>query len=163
MAHEYFKVALLLRETLFLNSILTNVDIWYGLDKTDIKRLEDLDLSLLRKFLNVPFTVPAEGVYLELGCLNIETILKAKRLVYLYYLLKQEESSMVYKVFITQWKYPATKNEWTEQVNIDLNDFCFSGDLSEVRTVSANSFKNCVKKKAKEYAFYSYLQKTEGK
>ena len=161
LGHEYFKIALLLRESLFLNSILTNADIWYGLDKTDIKRLEDLDLSLLRKFLNVPYTVPAEAVYLELGCLNIETILKARRLVYLHYLLKQEESSMVYKVFITQWKYPATKNEWTEQVKIDLNDFGFSDDLSEIRTISANSFKNCVKKKAKEYAFYRYLQKTE--
>ena len=100
LGQEYFKIALLLRETLFLNSILTNADIWYGLEKADIKRLEDLDLSLLRNFLNVPCTVPAEGVYLELGCLNIETILKAERLVYLHYLLKQEESSILFKVFI---------------------------------------------------------------
>ena len=69
----------------------------------------------------------------------------------------------MYKVFITQWKYPASKNEWTEQVKIDLNDFGFCDDLSEIRTVSVNAFKNCVKKKSKEYAFYSYLQKTEGK
>ena len=163
LGHEYFKIALLLRESIFLNSILTNADIWYGLDKSDIKRLEDLDLSLLRNFLNVPCTVPAEGVYLELGCLNIETIIKARRLVYLHYLLKQEESSMVYQVFITQWKYPATKNEWTEQVKIDLKDFGFSDDLSELKSISVNSFKSSVKKKSKEYAFFSYLEKTEGK
>ena len=40
LGQEYFKIALLLRETLFLNSILTNADIWYGLEKADIKRLE---------------------------------------------------------------------------------------------------------------------------
>ena len=123
LGHQYFKIALLLRESLFLNSILTNAEIWYGVTKNEMKQLEDLDLSLLRNFLNTPCTVPAEAVYLELGCQNIETIIKGRRLNYLHYLLNQEKSSMLFKVFITQWKYPAAKNEWTEQVKIDLMDF----------------------------------------
>ena len=131
---------------------MTNADIWYGLEKADIKRLEDLDLSLLRNFLNVPCTVPAEGVYLELGCLNIETILKAKRLVYLHYLLKKEESSILYKVFITQWRYPESKNEWTEQAKIDLNDFGFPVDLSEIKSLSVN----ILNKKAKSLLSSSF-------
>ena len=39
---HYFKTALLLRESLFLNSILTNADIWVGLTNEEIKQFEDL-------------------------------------------------------------------------------------------------------------------------
>ena len=67
---QYFKTALLLRESTFINYILTNSDVWVGLKKEEIKQLEDLDLILLRKFLKTPFSVPGEVVYLELGCLN---------------------------------------------------------------------------------------------
>ena len=30
LGQDYFKVALLLRESIFLNSVLTNADIWFG-------------------------------------------------------------------------------------------------------------------------------------
>ena len=84
---HHFRIALLIRESIFLNSILTNVEIWYGLNNTEIKQLEDLDLNLLRRFLNTPFSVPSEAVYLELRCLNILTIIETKRLIYLHCLV----------------------------------------------------------------------------
>ena len=102
LGHDYIKIALLLRESLFLNSILTNCDVWVGLTKTEIEELEDLDLVLLRKFLQTPFSVPVEAIYLELGCLNVETIIKSRRLTYLHYLVKQDESSMLFKFFLAQ-------------------------------------------------------------
>ena len=156
---EYFKIALILRESNFLSSLLTNSGVWYGLNKQDIKQLEDLDLSLLRNFLKAPCTTPAEAVYLELGCINIETIIKVKRLNYLHYLLQQNEESMLYKVFDTQWKYPSARNEWTEQTKQDLIEFGFGTDLSELRKISVNSFKNQVKRKSKEVAFYTFIEK----
>ena len=63
---KYFRIALLLRESLFLISILSNSDVWYNLTDTEVKQLEDLDLSLLRKILNTPFSVPPEGVCIKL-------------------------------------------------------------------------------------------------
>ena len=147
----YFKTALMLRESLFLNSVLTNVDIWYGITKTEIKQLDNLDLSLLRTFLDTPFTVLAEAVYMKLGCLDIETIIKSRRLNYLQYLLKQKKTSMLYKCFITQWKYPAIRNEWTEQVKIDLEDFGLPVYLEFFAGKSVNAFKLDIKRRAKEY------------
>ena len=117
LGQSYFKIALLLRESMFLSSVLTNADVWTGLRKNEVKQLEDLDSSLLRQFLGTPCTVPTEAVYLELGVLNIGTILKSKRINFLHTLLKQKENSMLYNFFLTQWKYPGPKDEWTEQVN----------------------------------------------
>ena len=115
-------------------------------------------VSLLRTFLDTPFTVLAEAVYMELGCLDIETIIKSRRLNYLHHLLKQKKTSMLYKCFITQWKYPAIRNEWTEQVKIDLEDFGLPVDLEFLAGKSVNAFKLDIKRRAKEYAFLPFLK-----
>ena len=157
---HYFKTALLLRESLFLNSILTNADIWVGVTSDEIKQFEDLDLIFLRKFLKTPFSVPAEAVYLELGCINIGTMIKARRCNYLHYLVKQRESTMLNSFFMAQWKYPTT-NDWTEQVKTDLTDFGLPTDLDLIKAKSTFSFNALVKRKSIEYAFFSYLEKKQ--
>ena len=80
LGKHYFTTAVLLRESLFLNGILTNSEIWYGLTKNEIKELENLDHILLRKILGTPFSTPIESMYLELGLLDIETIIMARRI-----------------------------------------------------------------------------------
>ena len=86
------EIALLLRESKFINGILTNAEIWYSLKKEEIKEFEDLDKSLLRMILNVPFSTPGESYILELGILPLEIIIKARRINYLYYLLTRKET-----------------------------------------------------------------------
>ena len=80
LGEHYFQSAILLRESLFLNSVLLNAEIWYGLNTAEIKPLIDLDKYLLRKILHTPVSTPSESIYLELGCLDIETIVKARRI-----------------------------------------------------------------------------------
>ena len=50
----FFEIALLLRESIMINSILTNVELWYNLTKNEIKEFEDLDKLLFTKLLEVP-------------------------------------------------------------------------------------------------------------
>ena len=45
----YMEIVILLRESIFINGTLTNAEIWYHLTKEEIKELENLDLTLLRK------------------------------------------------------------------------------------------------------------------
>ena len=68
---HYFKIALLLRESLLLNGILTNSESWYGLSKSEISQLEKVNLEFFRSLFNVPGTVPTAGIYLETGCYRI--------------------------------------------------------------------------------------------
>ena len=93
---HYFSTAVLLRESLFLSSVLSSADIWYNLSTTDIKQLEDLDF---RKILCAPISVPVEALYLELGVLNIETLVKIKRVNYLQDLVKTNPEEMLHKFF----------------------------------------------------------------
>ena len=47
LGEHFFSTAVLLRESLFLNGILTNCEILYGLNKSEIQELESLDRNLL--------------------------------------------------------------------------------------------------------------------
>ena len=135
LGEHYFETAVLLRESLFLNSVLTNVEIWYGLTREDIKKLEDLDISLLRRILGAPFTVAKEALYLELGCTNIEAIIKGRRVNYLHYLVTQNSDTMLYRFFVAQWKQTC-KHDWTKQVKLDLLDLGITDNLQWIKEKS---------------------------
>ena len=86
----YFQIALSFREAIFLNSILTNIEVWYGLKNHEIEELEKLDRMLLCKILALPQTTPAEALFLETGSVNIGTIVKMRRINYLQHLLQSD-------------------------------------------------------------------------
>ena len=155
---HYFETALLLRESMFINSILVNAEIWYGMSNTDIQNLCKLDQSLLRKILNAQISTPIESLYLELGCTDIETILKGRRLVYLHYLTQRNSETMLKRFFLTQWKYP-TCGDWTEQVRLDLDEFGLPNDLEKIEAYSSYSFKNLIKKKTRELTFFKFMER----
>ena len=157
LGEHFFTTAVLLRESMFLNGILTNVEVLYGLKKSEIEQFEELDKNLLRQILSTPISTPSESLFLELGCLDIETVIKSRRINYLHYLVTRKESEMVKKFFLIQWKYPTNKQEWTEQVKTDLLDFQIPVDIEFIQTKSKNSFKNLVKIKAKEYCFFKLM------
>ena len=113
---------------------------------------------MLRKILRTKVSVPQESLNLELGCLNIKTILKARRINYLHHLVSTKETEMFNKFFDAQWKYP-TNDDWTATVQTDLEDFGI--DFEVMKTKSKKAFLKFVKRKAKEYALDKYLTKKE--
>ena len=158
LGEHYFSTAVLFRESKFLNGILTNCDIWYGITKDEINQFESLDRSLLRKILNVPISTPTESLYLELGIMDIETTVKARRINYLHYLCKRNDSEMLSKFFRTQWKYPTNKKDWTELVKSDLDEFEIPVDLEFIVSKSKWSWANLVKGKSKEVAWKKFME-----
>ena len=143
---------------MFLNGILNNVDVWYGITKAEIQEFEDLDLTLLRKILQAPISTPKEAFHLELGLIPIGVLIKAKRINYLHYLISRKESEMISQFFWTQWHNP-TKGDWTESVKLDLEDLNISMSLEEMKGKSQDSMKKIVKVKAIEYSLESLLKK----
>ena len=71
---HYFQMALLFRESMLINGIITNAEIWYNLNKSEIEEFESLDRLFFRRLLEVPITTPNESYYLELGVLPVGTL-----------------------------------------------------------------------------------------
>ena len=158
--YHYIEIALVLRESMFVNSVLSNVEVWYGMTKMEIDALEKLDLMLLRKILKAPVSTPKEAFYLELGILPLGIVLKMRRVKYLYYLITRNRTEMLSKFFWTQWKKP-DRQDWTETVRQDLADFGMSADPEYLEKYSKYSFKNQVKIKAKELAFKLLMKRKD--
>ena len=110
-----------------------------------------MDKLLLRQVLNAASSCPIEALYLEMGCIPIGLIIKARRLNYLHYLVSRRENEMLHNFFITQWKYPVVRGEWKEQVKLDLSEFDIVEDLQWIKSKSKLAFHKMVKAQAREF------------
>ena len=131
LGKHFFKIAVLLRETLFLSSILFNSEVWYGVTSSEINQLESIDRLLLRRLCGLPNSTPVAALYLETGCMRIGTIMKARRLNYLYYLAKLSKVEMLSKFFWCQWD-DCKESDWCYQVKRDLVEFRLPHDINQI-------------------------------
>ena len=136
---------------MFINKILTNAEIWYGIKENELGDFEDLDRYLIRKAFQCPVTTPKEAYHLELGLLPIGCILKCRRLNYLHYIVKSDENGMLCKFFNTMYENPS-KDDWSIQAIQDLKDLKIPEDLSYIKSLSDAKFKKIIKMRTKEFA-----------
>jgi len=149
------EISLLLRNALFINGMLTNSEVWFGLRKSEIEQLERTDRTLLRKIFQVPSSIPAVALYLELGTMPLAVVIKVRRILYLHNILNSNRDGMLYKVFTVQWHYPS-RDDWTLQVKSDLG---LPVDLAVIHSFSKEKFKSTVKTKATSYTLNLLIQK----
>ena len=157
---HYIEIALLFRESMFINGILFNAEVWYGLTKAEVEEFEKLDRLLLRRILQAPVSTPKESYYLELGILPISAVIKQRRIQYLHHLATRNKNEMLSQFFMTQWRNP-TRGDWTHTVKENIEEFGIPADFEYLVSKSKDSFKKIVKGKAREFAFEDLLEKKE--
>ena len=158
LGKHFFKIALLLRDSLLLSSVIYNIEIWYNVSDKDILELSPLDSILFSKLFRVPQKIGKEAYYLETGSLNIETILKVRRVIYYHNLVNRDINQTIYSFFLSQLM-DSCRGDWVKQAHKDFEDFNISYTFSYLQNVSVFSFKKEVKEKAKIYFFNSLKAK----
>ena len=146
---------------MFLSSVLLNSEVWYGLSVTDIEQLEQVDQALLKMILEAPSSTPKVSLYLEMGCVPIRFIIKSRRIMFLHYILNQNENSLLFKFFNAQLDNPV-KGDWSEQVLLDLSEIDLQLTMLEIKNLSKETFRVKVKK-AIERAALIWLMEEKGK
>ena len=149
------EVGLIFRCSHLINSILLNSEVWYGLTKADVDELELVDNSLLRRILEAPACTPTPMLYLELGCLPFRYIIMTRRLMYLQYLLKEDENSLLHQFFKAQADDPI-RGDWFVQVKEDMKSIKLNISLDEIKIMSKEVFKGKVSS-AVQKAGYQFL------
>ena len=144
----YFKVAMVLRNSLLLSSLLTNGEAWYHLTDNDITQLERVDEDLLRRVLECPLSTPKEMLYLELGVTPIRNILRSRRLNFLQYILQEEKDSLMFTFLMAQLEQP-TRNDWGQNILKDIETVQLEMSLDEIEQMSTFQFHSLVKEKEK--------------
>ena len=111
----FFQVAMLLRNSLILSTLLTNTEAWPNLTSENIRELEKKDEDYLRYILKSPRNSSKASLYLTLGVQPISYIIRQRRLSFLHYILNEEDSSAIKMVLIAQIDKPS-KNKGTIEV-----------------------------------------------
>ena len=75
----HFEIAVILRNSLLISSILTNSEVWYGVTKADTDMLEQIDEMWIRNLFECSQNVPKDLLYLELGLVPISFIIKGRK------------------------------------------------------------------------------------
>ena len=151
------EAGLCMRNAMFLNAILTNSEVWYGIKPSHITELEKVDENIYyEKILNAHSKTPKEMLYLEKGTVPIEFILKSRRQSYLHHILTREKSELISKIYYAQKRRPV-KDDWAKTTSEDLNDLKINLSDEEIRSMSKLNFKKLLKKKIYQAAF-NYLE-----
>ena len=146
LGEHYFQVALLLREALFINGILTNLEVTYGLTMQDINELEAVDRLLLKKIMGCHSKVAVPGLYLELGLHSLSQIIKFRRIMFLQYILSRPEDELIQRFFQAQINSPV-RNDWINTVKEDLKELEIVWSFEEIKGASKKAFSDHVKTK----------------
>ena len=147
-----FEVAITLRNSLFINGILTNMEACYGLTEHEIDQLEKCDEQLLRTVLECPASTPKEMLYLELGVTPIRHIVMARRVMFYHYIINQDPKSLIYRFYQTQCKNPV-KGDWCISVKENLETLKITSSEDTIRNLPEPSFRKIVNSAIKKQAF----------
>ena len=153
----FFQVAIILRNSLLISSLLTNAEGWYNLTKSEIEELESVDERLLRKVLESPVSTPKEMLYLELGVLPIGFIIRMRRLNFLKYSLDEDENSLIHTFLKAQLEDP-NPNDWGQSCLKDLEMLNLNLEVEEIKAMPKSTFRNIIKKQTNKKGL-EYLNK----
>ena len=153
----YFEVAMVLRSSLLLNSILLNSEAWINLTNKNIRMLEQIDESFLSKILEADSNTSNTIKYLELGVYPIRFEVMKRKIIFLQYILQQEKTSMIYQVLKATLENPI-KNDFIKTCTQYLCALDINMSFEEIEEMTERRLKNLVKDKTEKAAF-RYLEK----
>jgi hypothetical protein len=141
----FFKISFNLRDSMLLNGILTNAEVWNQVESKHIDILESIDLMLIKKILNAHCMTAKEAFFLEAGIMPIKFILSKRRLFYLWNILNRNDNELLKRFYHTQ-KLFRSKIDWVELVEQDKEDFGIDISDDEILKMKEGKFKSLVNK-----------------
>jgi len=119
LGRYYFESAKTLMLSILRSGLIYSSETYYDLTEIDLRDLERAEESFLRQLFKQAKGCPISQFYLEMGIYPIRFEIIKSRLLYLQYILKQDENYTLYKFFFLEPNNP-TKGCWELQVLKDL-------------------------------------------
>ena len=157
----FFEIAMVLRESLLLSSLLLNSEAWVNYTDRDLRILEQCDEMLLTKVLDCDANTSNALKYLDLGIVPIRYEVMKRKLAFLQYILLQDKESMMFQVLKATEENP-TKNDFVLTCQRYLKALEIDLTFDQISEMSKLSFKRLLKQKTKMAAL-KYLNKEKSK
>ena len=125
-------------------SILYACEMYYNLKESELRHLERIEESFLRKVLNTTKGCPITQLYLEIGQIPARFEIQKMRLLYLKYILEENEESLLRKFLQLQIEEP-TKGDWASTCFRDLEELKISESLEKIKNMLKSRFTKMLK------------------
>ena len=99
-----------------------------------------------RRLLEVPISVPKEGIYLEVGKIPVRFVIKMRRIMYWWHLVNLKNTEVLHKMYLAQ-KLNCSKGDWVEQLETDKKELNLNLDDEELKSFKQEQFRIMVKKR----------------
>ena len=109
---HYFQIAVMLRESLLVSTVLYNCQCWHNLSVKELKELSNLDRFFFSSLFKVPITSPLISFFTETGTMSLEAYIKARRVLYYFNLTNRPKDQMIHVCFKTQYSKRNNKTGW---------------------------------------------------
>ena len=143
-------------------SILYASEMYYNLKETEIRHLKKIEENFLRKIMKTGKGCPISQLYLEMGVYPARFEILKLRLLFLKYILDQNENSLVKQFFILQINQP-TKGDWASQIKSDLKQLNITESLEEIKNMTQSNFKGRIKSQILKKSLEYLLEKRKSK
>ena len=147
----HFDIALVMREAKFINSVMTNSEIWHNVQLANIQSLEKCDSDLLKKILNAHSKTAYEAYFLELAIYPLRYTLAIRRFMYLWHILHRDKSELIRKVYDVQ-SCNITKGDWVQIMQQERVKYNIMESDQTISTMSQEKFRSVVKTKVYTHA-----------
>ena len=126
----------------------TNAEVWYPISDSQIEILENVDLMLFRKLVNVHghSKTAKEAFFLESGLHPIKFICMKRRLMYLHTVLTRSESEI-------------TKSDWYGLVMAERKELMIPQTDVQISKMSKDMFRNVVNNAIEHRALHPKSEK----
>ena len=141
-------------------SILYAAECYYNLKETELRQLERIEEGFLRQLLNTTKGCPITQLYMAVGLYPARYEIMKMRLLFLKYILNQEDSSMIKKFFKLQLGQP-TRGDWASTCLSNLQYLQVNESLEEIEKMTKNKFKRILSNRIDEKAL-EYLNEKRG-
>ena len=148
----YFEVALILRESLFISSLLLNSEAWVNYTEKDVRILEQCDEILLTKILECDSKSSNAMKYLELGIVPLRFEIMKRKLLFLQYILKQDKNSMIYRILKATEENPIN-GDFVITCKKYLETLRFKITFKEIENLTKLQFRKILKERIRNEAF----------
>ena len=157
----FFECSMIFMKAFLRSSILYASETYYNLRETEVRQLERIEESYMRKIVKTKKSCPISQLYLEFGQSPARFEIQKLRLYFLKYILDEEKESLIRRFLELQIKTP-TKNDWASTCKADIKSLNINLSFEEIGKMSANQFKEKVRHSCSVKAF-EYLLKKRGR
>ena len=149
---HFFEVAMILRDSSYLNALLCNSESWGYLTKKQLETFESADCQFFQICFQSSSKTIREAYYLETGKLRLKHIFVKRRMMFLFNILKREPSDTLFKTYQAQ-KISPTRYDWFLTITQNKAEYKILLSDDEIRQMSKFQFKKYLETRIFQHSY----------